>query len=111
NVYSKGVDFGIPVDSLDNEVSWYYEGRSAGQGPQGNTRYYTQVQDEVILNMLRNNQWLRPIYFANTVSPGSHMNLYPYFRFDEVGQRIDSQSHYRSGVLLNWNSTSSQSLR
>jgi len=102
NVYSKGVDFGIPVDSLDNEVSWYYEGRSAGQGPQGNTRYYTQVQDEVILNMLRNNQWLRPIYFANTVSPGSQMNLYPYFRFEGVAQRVVPQRHSRSGNLLGW---------
>src|SRR5699024_9422699 len=63
DVYSKGVNFGIPVDSLDNTVHWYYKGRPAGRGQQGNQRFYTQVQDKVILNILKNNQWLRPIYF------------------------------------------------
>ncbi|WP_244545619.1 glycosyltransferase family 117 protein [Fodinibius roseus] len=96
-IYSKGIDFGIPVDSLDDEVYWYYEGRSAGQGPQGNTRYYTQVQDEVILNILRNNKWLRPVYFANTVSSQSQLNLQPYFRFEGKAFRIVPQRHDDAG--------------
>ena len=97
NVYSKGIDFGIPLDSLDNEVSWYYEGRSAGQDQQGNTRYYVNVHDRVILNILRNNKWLRPVYFANTVSPGSLMNLHNYFRFEGKAFRVVPQRHARSG--------------
>ncbi|WP_246068322.1 protein O-mannosyl-transferase family [Fodinibius sediminis] len=96
-IYSKGIGFGIPVDSLDAEVSWYFEGRSAGQGPQGNTRYYTQVQDEVILDILRNNKWLRPVYFANTVSSQSQLGLQPYFRFEGKAFRIVPQRHENAG--------------
>ncbi|MCW9708184.1 glycosyltransferase family 117 protein [Fodinibius salsisoli] len=92
-VYSKGVDFGIPVDSLDNEVSWYYEGRPAGRDRQGNQRYFLQVQDQVILNILRNNKWLRPVYFANTVSNQSQLGLQPYFRFEGKAFRIVPQRH------------------
>lgn len=96
-IYSKGISFGIPTDSLDNEVSWYYEGRSAGQDQQGNTRHYTQVQDEVILNILENNKWLRPVYFANTVSSQSQLNLQPYFRFEGKAFRIVPQQHEDAG--------------
>lgn len=87
------IGFQIPVDSLDSEVAWYYEGRSAGQDRQGNQRYYTQVQDEVILDILRSNNWLRPVYFANTVSNQSQMNLQPYFRFEGKAFRVVPQRH------------------
>jgi len=97
----KGIDFGIPVDSLDNNVSWYYEGRPAGTDRQGNKRFYTQVQDDVILDILRTNRWLRPVYFANTVSTQSQMNLQPYFRFEGKAFRVVPQRHnnYRFGWL------------
>lgn len=92
-LFREGVDFGMPVDSLDNEVSWYYEGRSAGTDGQGNQRYYTQVQDEVILDILKTNKWLRPVYFANTVSTTSQLNLQPYFRFEGKAFRVVPQKH------------------
>lgn len=95
-LYREGVDFGMPVDSLDNEVEWFYRGRSAGTDRQGNQRYYTQVQDEVILNILRNNKWLRPIYFANTVSSSGQMDLQPYFRFEGKAFRVVPQRHQAS---------------
>lgn len=92
-LFREGVDFGIPVDSLDNQVSWYFEGRSAGTDAQGNPRYYTQVQDEVILDILKTNNWLRPVYFANTVSTTSQLNLQPYFRFEGKAFRVVPQRH------------------
>ena len=92
-LFREGVDFGIPVDSLDNEVSWYFEGRSAGSDGQGNQRFYTQVQDEVILDILKTNKWLRPVYFANTVSTTSQLNLQPYFRFEGKAFRVVPQRH------------------
>ncbi|MDZ7693366.1 MAG: hypothetical protein U5K69_19990 [Balneolaceae bacterium] len=95
-IYREGIDFSIPIDSLDNEVSWYYQGRSAGQDQQGNRRFYTQVQDEVILDILKTNRWLRPVYFANTVSPSSQMNLHPYFRFEGKAFRVVPQRHSTS---------------
>lgn len=96
-LYREGTDFGMPVDSLDNEVSWFYRGRSAGQDQQGNQRYYTQVQDKVILDILKTNKWVRPVYFANTVSPTSQMNLYSYFRFEGKAFRVVPKKHSRSG--------------
>ncbi len=93
NLNMEGVDFEIPVDSLDDTVSWYYEGRSAGTDRQGNQRFYTQVQDEVILDILRTNKWLRPVYFANTVSTQSQMNLQNYFRFEGKAFRVVPDRH------------------
>lgn len=99
-IYKDGIDFGIPVDSLDNSVRWYFEGRQAGSGRDGQPRYYTQVQDEVILDILRNNDWLRPVYFANTVSTQSQLNLQPYFRFEGKAFRVVPDRH--SGVSYGW---------
>ena len=93
NYNLQGMDFGLPVDSLDNQVRWYYEGRPIGKDRQGNQRYFTQVQDEVILDILRTNKWLRPVYFANTVSSQSQMNLQPYFRFEGKAFRVVPQRH------------------
>lgn len=87
-LFREGVDFGMPVDSLDSEVSWFFQGRSAGPDGQGNERYYTQVQDEVILDILKTNNWLRPVYFANTVSTTSQLNLQNYFRFEGKAFRV-----------------------
>ncbi|MGM0545147.1 MAG: glycosyltransferase family 117 protein [Bacteroidota bacterium] len=91
------IGFQIPIDSLDNEVAWYYEGRSAGQDQQGNQRNYTQVQDEVILDIIRSNNWVRPVYFANTVSNQSQMNLQPYFRFEGKAFRVVPQKRDAQG--------------
>src|SRR5699024_1456549 len=30
-VYDEEVDFDMPVDSLDSQLAWYYEGRPAGE--------------------------------------------------------------------------------
>lgn len=86
--YVEGIDFSIPVDSLDNEVSWYLQGRSAGRDQQGNTQHYLQIQDELILHILQENRWLRPVHFSNTVSTPSQLNLQPYFRFQGKAFRV-----------------------
>ncbi len=70
-----GTDFEISVDSLDNEVSWRVDGRVFGQDAQGNSVNYMQVQDLMILEILQSNNWLRPVYFANTVSQQSMLGL------------------------------------
>jgi len=94
NVYEEAVDFGMPVDSLDSELAWYFEGRRApGTDRQGNKRYYTQIQDEVIIDILKTNKWLRPVHFANTVSRVSQLGLQNYFRFEGKGFRVVPQRH------------------
>ncbi len=80
--------FSIPVDSLDNSIHWFFQGRYAGSGPNGKKLYYTMVHDDVVLNILRNNHWARPVYFAVTVSQTSQLNLQSYFRLEGQAYRV-----------------------
>ncbi|MGN8226667.1 protein O-mannosyl-transferase family [Gracilimonas sp. BCB1] len=87
-ILQKGVDFEMPVDSLDDEVTWALNGRFYGQNQQGDRIYYLQVQDRLILDILQTNNWLRPVYFANTVSGESQLNLQDYFRTEGKAYRV-----------------------
>jgi len=88
NQMQMATPFSVPVDELDDQVSFYLEGRPAGQDNQGNMRYYLQTQDRMILEILRQNQWLRPVYFANTVSRSGQLNMEPYFQFEGKAFRV-----------------------
>ncbi|MFN1833823.1 DUF2723 domain-containing protein [Balneola sp. MJW-20] len=88
SIVTKGIDFEMPVDSLDNEVRWNFQGRLYGKDSQGNNVYYLQTQDRLILEILRSNNWLRPVYFANTVSGNSQLNLNDYFRIEGKAYRV-----------------------
>src|SRR6056297_125278 len=88
NQIRMATSYSLPVEELDDEVRFYLEGRPAGRDQQGNMRYYLQTQDRVILELLRQNQWVRPIYFANTVSRSGLLNLEPYFQFEGKAFRV-----------------------
>lgn len=83
-----GTDFEMSVDSLDDQMSWRVNGRLYGQDQQGNGVYYMQVQDLMILELLKSNDWLRPIYFANTVSSQSMLGMEDYFRTEGKAYRV-----------------------
>lgn len=87
-ILKKGTDFEMPVDSLDEVVSWRLNGRLYGKDQQGNNIYYLQTQDHLILDILKTNNWLRPVYFANTVSSQSQLNLQDYFRTEGKAYRV-----------------------
>ncbi|TVQ66889.1 MAG: DUF2723 domain-containing protein [Balneolaceae bacterium] len=80
--------FSLAVDELDDEVRWFLPGRSAGRDSQGNERFYLQTQDRMILELLINNMWLRPVYFANTVARSGQIGLEEYFQFEGKAFRI-----------------------
>ena len=42
----------------------------------------------MVLNMLAENKWKRPIYYATTVPPETHLGLSKYFRLDGLSYRI-----------------------
>lgn len=88
NQIRMAVPYSLPVEELDDEVRWFVQGRAAGPDAQGNQRYYLQTQDKMILEILQNNMWLRPIYFANTVSRDGLLNLDNYFQFEGKTFRI-----------------------
>ncbi|MEO1022029.1 MAG: DUF2723 domain-containing protein [Bacteroidota bacterium] len=87
-ILQTGTSYGIPVDSLDDMVSWQLNGRLFGQDGQGNNVHYLQTQDQMILHILENNNWLRPVYFANTVSNQSQLNLHDYMRTEGKAYRV-----------------------
>jgi len=88
NQIQMATPFSMPVDSLDDEMRWYLQGRSAGRDGQGNERFYLQTQDRMVLELLQNNMWLRPIYFANTVSRTGQLGLDNFFQFEGKAFRI-----------------------
>jgi hypothetical protein len=88
NQIRMAVPFSVPIDELDDEVRWFVQGRPAGRDSQGNTRYFLQTQDKMVLHLLENNMWLRPIYFANTVSRDGQLGLEDYFQFEGKAFRI-----------------------
>ena len=87
-ILQTGTDFEMPVDSLDDVVSWKLDGRVYGRDQQGNPINYLQTQDRLILEILQSNNWLRPVYFANTVSGQSQLNLQDYFRTEGKAYRV-----------------------
>ncbi|MEX2364438.1 MAG: DUF2723 domain-containing protein, partial [Balneolaceae bacterium] len=87
-ILQSGTDFEMPVDSLDDMVNWKLDGRLYGRDQQGNNIHYLQVQDHLILDILKTNNWLRPVYFANTVSGQSQLNLNDYFRTEGKAYRV-----------------------
>lgn len=86
--YAPDLSFDIPVDQLDNEVRWFYQGNYLGSDRQGNELYYTRIQDDMILDILRTNNWVRPVYFAITVSQDGQLNMQPYFRLEGKAFRV-----------------------
>ncbi|MCH8494143.1 MAG: DUF2723 domain-containing protein [Balneolales bacterium] len=94
-----GMNFGIPVDELDDEVRWFFEGTYLGTNRQGQDLHYTRVQDDIVLDILRTNQWERPIYFAITVSQDGQMEMQNYFRLEGKAFRVVPQ---RSDVNFGW---------
>ncbi len=49
---------------------------------------YLMKNDLIILNIIANNNWKRPIYFATTVGSDNYLNLEPYFQLEGLTYRI-----------------------
>ena len=49
---------------------------------------YLMKNDLMILNIIANNQWKRPIYFATTVGSDNYLNLEPYFQLEGLAYRL-----------------------
>jgi hypothetical protein len=101
---AKKMSFGIPVDSLDDSMYWYYKGRYYGKNKQGNKIYYLLTNDRVVLNIIKNNHWLRPICFASTVSKSNKLGLQNYFRYEGLVSRIVPKRH-ENVKYLGWINT------
>ena len=87
-LHDPAMKFDVPIDSLNSDLSWYYQGRYMGKDQSGQKKYYTMIQDDMVMNILRNNINKRPIYFAITVSYDAQLNLQKYFRLEGQAYRV-----------------------
>lgn len=90
--------FTIPVDSADvvnkgvvsveeaanivDEISWTITDGNDRPKP------YLLKNHFMVLELLRNNDWTRPIYFAVTTGPDSYIGLQDYFRLEGLAYRF-----------------------
>ena len=70
------------ADNIVDEVRWTLKGEGSGQ----NERIYKNSM--MVLDMLANNNWERPIYFAATVGTENLLNLTEYFQLDGIANRF-----------------------
>ena len=49
---------------------------------------YLMKNDLMILNIIANNHWKRPVYFATTVGSENYLNLEPYFQLEGLAYRL-----------------------
>jgi tetratricopeptide (TPR) repeat protein len=103
----------IPVDKSaaiasglvkQENADWLLDSMYLYFGPQHNeknevvqpAKTYLGKQEMMILNMLSNNKdWLRPFYFAITVSTDEYVGLDPYFRQDGIAYRVVPYNTYK----------------
>ncbi|NPE27372.1 DUF2723 domain-containing protein [Methanococcoides sp. SA1] len=77
---AQNVEIAPPKGSDMKPLTWKLEPTIAGRG--------LRVQDLMILHILQNNDWKRPIYFAVTVSSDNLLGLEKYFMMEGLGWRL-----------------------
>lgn len=84
--------FHIPLDELDDEISFFHQGLvlfSDGE----RTFHYTRIQDDIVLDIIRENLNERPIYFAITVAGDAMLGLENYLRLEGKAFRVIPKFH------------------
>lgn len=92
NLHMPEFNFHMPLEEMESEISFYYAGNllfSDGQ----NNYYYTRVQDDLVLDIVRQNINERPIYFAITVASDAQLGMENYFRLEGKAFRVIPQRH------------------
>ncbi len=81
---------------IENPMRWTVQGR-----PYSSDTNMLYVADQAVLSIIVQNAregWRRPVYFANTTSRDSQMELQPYFQLEGLAYRIVPVRH--NDVLL-----------
>ncbi len=76
DVLANGVVSPENADKIVPAMEWSVDGN------------YLMKNSLMILNILANNNWKRPIYFATTVGSDNYLNLEPYFQLEGLAYRI-----------------------
>jgi tetratricopeptide (TPR) repeat protein len=99
--YSEAMDVKIPVapeilakytddpDVISRGVMEYQHlGKQNSTDENGKTIYIMRVQDKLVLDILKNVRFTRPVYFSTTVGPDAFCGLERFFRFEGMAMRI-----------------------
>lgn len=70
------------VDRMVDAVEWTITDGN------GTPRQYVLKNQFMVLEILRNNNWERPVYFAVTIGPDSYVGLQDYFRLEGLAWRL-----------------------
>ncbi len=65
---------------------------------EGKQIYLFRVQDKLILDILKQVKFERPVYFSTTVGPDAYAGLDPYFRYEGMAMRICPVVQKKGGV-------------
>ncbi|MCB0853604.1 MAG: hypothetical protein KDD63_15365, partial [Bacteroidetes bacterium] len=85
SLLNSGIIYESDMPFVEAPMKWNVPTR----GSKGNK--YLELKDILILNLLENvskNDWERPVYFANTVTPSSFLGLDDYLRLEGLAYRI-----------------------
>ncbi|MGB0422853.1 MAG: protein O-mannosyl-transferase family [Flavobacteriales bacterium] len=96
--YLPGNTFSIPVDSAQVVNAGVVSAEEAGQmvdaiewtltEGNGRPKSYLLKNSLLVLDLLNNNDWSRPIYFAVTTGPDAYIGLNQYFRLEGLAYRF-----------------------
>ncbi len=78
---NKDVDFNLPKDVLTQDKLSIKISPTMGGA-------YLLVQDQIVLDILKNNNWQKPIYFATTVDARNIPWLQSYFCLEGLSNRV-----------------------
>jgi hypothetical protein len=96
--YLPSTGFSIPIDSADVIAKGVVSAEEASQivdavewvltDERNRPRQYVLKNHFMVLELLRSNNWERPVYFAVTTGPDSYIGLQDYFRLEGLAYRL-----------------------
>lgn len=92
DLHAPEFSFHMDPDDMLDEISFFLQGQflfSSGD----ETFYYTRVQDDLVLDIIRQNFGIRPIYFAITVATDGQLNMENHFRLEGKAFRLIPKFH------------------
>ena len=79
---SSGMVLPEEIDRIVDAVEW-----TVTDGG-GTPKQYVLKNQFMVMEILRNNNWERPVYFAVTIGPDSYVGLQDYFRLEGLAWRL-----------------------
>lgn len=77
-----------PPARLADKIEWVFKPTVTVPGPKNQTQGFIRAQDVVVYDIVTNNMWERPVYFAITVSDQNMIGLDQYLRLDGLAYKV-----------------------